>query len=228
MLKISIIFCMIEMFVRSGSMYRKFVKRILDILVSLLMLVVFGIPMILIAIAIKLEDHGPVFFRQERTGRFGKSFMLIKFRSMKVDNDVHDFKCQDKHTKVGSFIRKTSLDELPQVFNILKGEMSFIGPRPWITDYYENMNAEQRKRVNVRPGITGLAQAKGRNGLTIFEKIRYDVHYVENLTFFEDCKVIFLTVVTVLSRKDADAGKDTIRREIEALRKEKDTLKKGV
>ncbi len=208
-------------------MYRKFVKRVLDVLVVLFILIVFAIPMILIAIAIKLEDHGPVFFRQERTGRYGKVFRLIKFRSMKVDNDVHDFKCADKHTKVGSFLRKTSLDELPQVFNILKGEMSFIGPRPWIPDYYENMNAEQRKRVNVRPGITGLAQAKGRNGLTIFEKIKFDVHYVENLTFFEDCKVIFLTIVTVLSGKGADAGKETIKNELDALKQEKTAIHEG-
>lgn len=209
-------------------MYRKFVKRVLDVLIAILLLVLFAIPMILIAIAIKLEDHGPVFFKQYRTGRYGKVFRLIKFRSMKVDNDVHDFKCADKHTKVGSFLRKTSLDELPQVFNILKGEMSFIGPRPWITDYYENMNETQRKRVNVRPGITGLAQAKGRNGLTIFEKIKFDVHYVENLTFFEDCKVVFLTIVTVLSGKGADAGKETIKNELDALKKEKTAMNKGV
>lgn len=209
-------------------MYRKFVKRVLDVLIAILLLVLFAIPMILIAIAIKLEDHGPVFFKQYRTGRYGKVFQLIKFRSMKVDNDVHDFKCADKHTKVGSFLRKTSLDELPQVFNILKGEMSFIGPRPWITDYYENMNAEQRKRVNVRPGITGLAQAKGRNGLTIFEKIKFDVHYVENLTFFEDCKVVFLTIVTVLSGKGADAGKETIKNELDALKKQKALVREGV
>ena len=209
-------------------MYRKFLKRVLDVLIAILLLVLFAIPMVLIAIAIKLEDHGPLFFKQHRTGRYGKEFQLIKFRSMKVDNDVHDFKCADKHTKVGKFLRRTSLDEIPQVFNILKGEMSFIGPRPWITDYYENMNAEQRKRVNVRPGITGLAQAKGRNGLTIFEKIKYDVHYVENLTFFEDCKVVFLTIVTVLSGKGADAGKETIKNELDALKKQKALVREGV
>ena len=209
-------------------MYRKFVKRVLDVLIAILLLVLFAIPMILIAIAIKVEDHGPVFFKQYRTGRYGKVFRLIKFRSMKVDNDVHDFKCADKHTKVGSFLRRTSLDEIPQVFNILKGEMSFIGPRPWIPDYYENMNETQRKRVNVRPGITGLAQAKGRNGLTIFEKIKFDVHYVENLTFFEDCKVVFLTIVTVLSGKGADAGRETIKNELDALKKQKALVREGV
>ena len=209
-------------------MYAKFVKRTLDILFAIFLLILFAVPMVLIAIAIKLDDHGPVFFRQYRTGRYGKVFRLIKFRSMKIDIDVHDFICADQHTKVGKFLRRTSLDEIPQIFNILKGEMSFIGPRPWICDYYENMNEIQRKRVNVRPGITGLAQAKGRNGLTIFEKIKYDVHYVENLTFFEDCKVIFLTVITVLSGKGADAGKETIKNELDALKNQKTLVHEGV
>ncbi len=199
-------------------MYAKFVKRFLDLFLAILLLVIFAIPMLIIAIAIKLEDHGPVFFHQERTGRFGKNFRLVKFRSMRVDNDVHDFKKADAHTKVGKFLRKTSLDEIPQVFNIIKGEMSFIGPRPWITDYYENMNDYQRQRVNVRPGITGLAQAKGRNGITIFEKIKYDIHYVENISFFEDVKVILLTIGTVLSGENADAGKNTIKNELDALK----------
>jgi len=202
-------------------MYAKFVKRFLDLFLAILLLILFAIPMIIIAIAIKLEDHGPVFFHQERTGRFGKNFNLVKFRSMRVDNDVHDFKKEDAHTKVGKFLRKTSLDEIPQVFNIIKGEMSFIGPRPWITDYYDNMNNYQRQRVNVRPGITGLAQAKGRNGITIFEKIKYDIHYVENISFFEDVKVILLTIGTVLSGKNADAGKNTIKNELDALKTQK-------
>lgn len=199
-------------------MYAKFVKRFLDFFFAVLLLILFAIPMLVIVLAIKLEDHGPVFFRQERTGKNGKVFKLIKFRSMKADNDVHDFKCEDKHTKVGNFLRKTSLDEIPQVLNIIKGEMSFIGPRPWITDYYKNMNAHQRQRVEVRPGITGLAQAKGRNGLTIFEKINYDIHYVKNISFREDVKVILLTIGTVLSGKNADAGKSTIKNELDALK----------
>jgi len=220
-LKILILFCIIYNLVRGIYMYVKFVKRFLDLLLALCLLVITAIPMIIIAIAIKLEDHGPVFFHQERTGRFGNNFNLVKFRSMRVDNDVHDFGKSDAHTKVGRFLRKTSLDEIPQLFNIIKGEMSFIGPRPWITDYYENMNDYQRQRVNVRPGITGLAQAKGRNGLTIFEKIKYDIYYVENVSFFEDVKVILLTIGTVVSGKDADAGKNTIKNELDALKRQK-------
>ena len=151
-------------------MYRV-VKRVLDIILSLLVLVFFFIPMIVIAIAIKIESKGPALFKQVRTGKNGKNFNLYKFRSMTVDNDVMNFKTENKITKVGKFIRKTSLDELPQLFNIIKGEMSFIGPRPWIIEYYNNFNAYQKRRVEVLPGITGLAQAPGSNNLTIFEKM---------------------------------------------------------
>lgn len=137
---------------------------------------------------------------------------------MAVDNDVHDFSKQDNHTKVGDVLRKTSLDELPQIINILKGEMSFIGPRPWITDYYENMTEEQRHRNDVLPGITGLAQAKGRNNITIFDKINYDLEYVQNYSFIQDVKIVFLTIKTVLSKEGADAGKGTIQIELDTLK----------
>ena len=136
---------------------------------------------------------------------------------MTVNNDVHDFKHKDQHTKIGTILRKLSLDELPQMINILKGDMSFIGPRPWITDYWKNMNDEQRHRCDVLPGITGLAQAKGRNNITIFDKINYDLEYIRDYSLIEDVKVIFLTVKTVLSKSGADAGKDTIHNELEEL-----------
>ena len=178
------------------------------------------IPMILIAIAIKLESKGPVLFKQQRTGKNGKPFNLYKFRSMAKENDVHNFKEKDKITKVGKFIRKTSLDELPQIFNILKGEMSFIGPRPWIVDYYNNFNAYQKRRVEVLPGITGLAQATGRNNLTIFEKINYDIKYVDNYSFIMDLKVIFLTIKTVFSKTGYEIGKNGIEQELKELQKQ--------
>ncbi len=199
----------------------KYVKRILDLVLALICIIVFTIPMIIIAIAIKLDSRGPVFFKQERTGLHGKSFKLYKFRSMVVDNDVHDFSKEDKHTKVGNFLRKTSLDELGQLINIIKGDMSFIGPRPWIPDYYDAMNEVQRHRCDVLPGITGLAQARGRNNITIFQKINYDLEYVENFSFKEDIKVVFLTIKTVLSKEGADAGKNTIHNELEELRNQK-------
>ena len=198
-------------------MYKCF-KRIFDIVLSFTGLIVLLIPMVLIAVAIKLDSKGPVIFKQLRTGYKGKNFYLYKFRSMVQDNDVHDFSECDKHTKVGNFLRKTSLDEIPQLFNILAGKMSFIGPRPWITDYYKNMTKKQRRRCDVLPGLTGLAQAVGRNNLSIFEKINYDLEYVDNYSLKEDIRIIFLTIKTVLTKEGADAGKDTIHNEIEDLK----------
>lgn len=195
----------------------KYFKRFLDLLMSLVILIIFFIPMVIIAIAIKLDSKGPVLFKQERTGKNGKPFNLYKFRSMAVDNDVHDFSNKDRHTKVGAFLRKTSLDELPQIINIFKGDMSFIGPRPWIPDYWENMNEAQRHRCDVLPGITGLAQAKGRNNISIFEKINYDLEYIREFSMLEDIKVIFWTIKTVVSKEGADAGKGTIQNELAEL-----------
>ena len=173
--------------------------------------------MLIVAIAIKLDSEGPVLFKQTRTGQYGKEFKMYKFRSMAVSNDVHDFSKGDEHTKIGTFLRKTSLDELPQFFNIFSGSMSFIGPRPWITDYYKNMNKKERVRYEVKPGLSGLAQAKGRNSISIFEKINYDIEYVRDYSIIEDIKVVFLTVITVLSKKGADAGKNTIKNELDDL-----------
>lgn len=194
------------------------IKTIGEFLIALFGIIVFSPIMIVVAIAIKLDSEGPVIFKQERTGKYGKNFQVWKFRTMHVQNDVHDFSKGDQHTKVGTFLRKTSLDELPQLFNILFHQMSFIGPRPWITDYYDNMNEEQKHRVDVTPGITGLAQAKGRNSISIFEKINYDLEYIDNYGLVEDIKVVFLTIKTVLSKEGADAGKSTIQNELEDLR----------
>ena len=193
-------------------------KRLFDILLSLFGIIITLPIMIVVAIAVKLDSKGPAIFKQERTGRFGKTFKLWKFRSMAVNNDVHDFSKKDQHTKVGTFIRKTSLDELPQLFNILAGKMSFIGPRPWITDYYDNMTEEQRHRNDVRPGLTGLAQAKGRNNLTIFDKINYDLEYIKNFGLIQDIKVVFLTIKTVLTKEGCEAGKNVIQNELEDLK----------
>lgn len=198
-------------------MYR-YIKRFLDLIMAIVLMVICIIPMIIISILIKIDSKGPVFFKQERTGKNGKVFMLYKFRSMAVENDVHDFSKSDKHTKIGSILRKLSLDELPQLINILKGEMSFIGPRPWIPDYYDNMTEHQRHRNDVLPGITGLAQAKGRNNISIISKINYDLEYVQNYSLIQDMKIVFLTVKTVLSKEGADAGKNTIQTELETLK----------
>ena len=195
----------------------KYVKRLLDIIISLSALLVFSIPIILISIMIKKEDKGPVLFKQTRTGYKGKEFKLYKFRSMPIDNDVLNNKSENKLTKIGTFIRKTSLDELPQFINILKGDMSLIGPRPWIVEYYQNFTDEQKKRVDVLPGITGLAQATGRNNISIFEKINYDLEYVNNYSLLMDIKVIFLTIKTVLSKTGAEISKSGIHEELKEL-----------
>lgn len=193
-------------------------KRITDILLSLIGLIISLPLMIIIAIAIKLDSKGSVLFKQERTGKHGKNFYVYKFRTMAADNNVHDFSKADQHTKVGKILRKTSLDELPQLFSIAIGKMSFIGPRPWIPDYYENMNEEQRHRTDVRPGLTGLAQCMGRNNITIFDKINYDLEYIRNYSLRQDIKIIFLTIKVVLKASGADAGKNTIQKELEDLK----------
>lgn len=190
----------------------------MDFIVSFLLIILCSIPMIIIAIAIKLESKGPALFKQTRTGKDGIDFTLYKFRSMTVDNNVLNFKEENKITKVGKFIRKTSLDELPQLLNVLKGDMSLIGPRPWIVEYYQNFTNYQKRRVAVRPGITGLAQATGRNNLSIFEKIEYDIEYVEQCSLLEDLKVLGMTIKTVLSKEGADLSKAGVHEEIVALR----------
>lgn len=201
-----------------------YIRRVLDIVVSLFGIIITLPFMVVIAIAIKLDSEGPIIFKQARTGYCGKVFNVWKFRTMVANNNVKDFSIKDQHTKVGTFLRKTSLDELPQLFNILCGKMSFIGPRPWITDYYDNMTEEQRRRVSVRPGLTGLAQAKGRNNITIFDKINYDLEYIDNYGLIEDIKVVLLTIKVVLTKEGVDAGKATIQNELCDLKHQDITL----
>ena len=199
----------------------KYFKRFFDFIMALILLIILGIPMLVIAIAIKLEDRGPAIFKQERTGKDGKNFYLMKFRSMSISNNVRDFSKKDQLTKVGKFIRKTSLDELPQIFCILKGEMSFIGPRPWIPEYYEYMDEEQRGRYKVLPGMTGLAQASGRNGISIIQKINYDLTYVKNFSLKQDIYIIFKTIYVVLKKESVDIGKQGIQQELQILKNKK-------
>ena len=175
---------------------------------------------IVIAVLIKLEDKGPVFYMQRRTGKDGKVFEMYKFRSMNVVPRGEEMTIpHDKRvTKIGKFLRKTSIDELPQFINVLVGDMSFIGPRPWITDYYDNFTLEQKKRCEVKPGIIGLAQAKGRNGLTIFEKINYDIQYVNNISFNMDMKILFESVKIVFKREHAEIIQEDITTELNELK----------
>lgn len=203
------------------KMYQ-YVKRAIDIIFALLLLIFASIPMIVVAIAIKLEDGGPVIYKSKRMGKGLKTFNTYKFRSMKTNREELHSKLSHEQmvTKVGKFIRKTSLDELPQLFNVLKGEMSFIGPRPWIPEYYEWFTDEQKRRVDVLPGISGLAQAKGRNGINIFKKIEYDLEYVDHISLWMDIKCIYLTIITVLKKDSAEISEKGIKQEIEELKRQ--------
>jgi len=201
-------------------MYKKFVKRILDFILALIMSIILSPVFIIVAILIKLDSKGPVMFLQERTGKNGKPFKIYKFRTMKVETEKDGVLLthEQRMTKMGNIIRKLSIDEIPQFFNILKGEMSFIGPRPCITEYYNNFTEEQKKRVSVLPGLTGLAQSKGRNAISIFDKIAYDIEYTENLTFILDLKIIYYTIKTVFTKHGAEITQEDIKTEIECLK----------
>ena len=209
-------------------MYTK-VKRIFDLILAIILLIIFAIPMLIVSIAIKLEDGGPIIYKSKRMGKGLKEFNTYKFRSMKVKRKELDSNLSHDEmvTRVGRIIRKTSLDELPQLFNILKGEMSFIGPRPWITDYYVWFDDEQKRRCDVLPGISGLAQVKGRNGISIFKKINYDLEYVDNMSFRQDLKLVFETIKAVFSKANAEITEQGIKQEIQDLRESREMSKVG-
>ena len=203
-------------------MYQHVIKRLFDFILALFLLILAAIPMGIVAICIKLEDGGPVIYKSKRMGKGCKVFDTYKFRSMKVNREeLHSNLTHEQMvTKVGKFIRKTSLDELPQLINILKGEMSFIGPRPWIPDYYEWFTAEQKRRSDVLPGISGLAQVKGRNGINIFKKIEYDLYYVDHISFIMDIQLVIETVVQVFKKTNAEISEQGIKEEIRELQEQ--------
>jgi len=180
-------------------------KRGIDIIVSLLALVILSPIFVLIAILIRLSSKGPALFKQQRAGRTGQPFVFYKFRTMKQDVDPFGpspKSGQDARlTKIGKFLREYSLDELPQFYNVLRGDMSLIGPRPLYLSQIPEWNERQKQRLLVRPGITGLAQIRGRGALTQEEKLELDVQYVETAGFLTDIKIVTTTVVRVLGRK---------------------------
>ena len=192
-------------------MYRKFFKRFLDIVLSACALVVLALPMLIIALLIRIDLGSPVVFRQERIGKDEKPFMLMKFRSKGTAFDEYGVPLPDDQriTKLGKLIRKTSVDELPSLINILKGDMSIVGPRPLPVDYLPWFTQEERVRHTVRGGLTGLAQINGRNTASWEDRFRHDAEYVANITFLNDVKIILKTVGLVFARKDiGERGKD--------------------
>ena len=182
---------------------KPFIKRILDIILSFLALVILSPLLILTAFLIRIKLGEPVFFKQLRPGKNEKIFGILKFRTMTDAKDENGNLLPDeiRLTRFGQFLRSTSIDELPELLNILNGDMSIVGPRPLLVQYLERYNEEQKHRHDVKPGLTGLAQVNGRNGITWEEKFHYDLEYVKNITFYGDCKIIFQTVMKVFGRE---------------------------
>lgn len=186
-------------------MYKHFLKRILDIVISGVALLLIGWLLILIAVFLHFANKGAgAFFFQERPGKDERIFKVIKFKTMTDERDADGnlLPDADRLTKVGKFVRSTSIDELPQLLNVFKGDMSLIGPRPLRVHYLPLYSIEQHRRHEVRPGITGWAQCHGRNNISWTEKFRLDVWYVDHCTFLTDLKIIIITIINVLLRKD--------------------------
>ena len=198
----------------SGSLPYRVVKRAFDITASAILMVPIGLVIGVSGIAIKAEDKGPIFYMADRTGRFGKTFKMYKLRSMKVnapdirlaDGSTYNGDDDPRVTKFGRFARKTSIDELPQVINILKGDMSFIGPRPDTPIGSAAYTEEEKIILTVRPGITGYNQAVNRNSVLTKEKLKNDIYYVKHLSLGFDIKIVLMTVATVLGRKNINRG----------------------
>lgn len=196
-------------------MIYKFFKRLLDITISMIGLIITSPILLITAIVIKLESLGPIIFKQERLGLNGKVFKIYKFRSMCVDAEkggVYENKGDPRVTKVGKFIRKTSIDELPQFVNILKGEMSLIGPRPALTYHpwpYNEYTEEQKRMFHVRPGVTGWAQVNGRKEVEWTRRIELNVEYVDKVSFYFDLVIFFKTILKVVRMEDNLNVKET-------------------
>ena len=191
-------------------MYKRYMKRCLDFILSLCGVIVLSPVLIILAVLVRVKLGSPILFHQERPGKDEKIFTLCKFRTMTDARDEEGELLPDsvRLTKFGKFLRTTSLDELPELFNILKGDMSIIGPRPLLVSYLPYYTERERLRHSVRPGLTGLAQVSGRNFLDWDKRFQKDVEYVEHLTFGMDLKVLWLTVQTVLGHTD-EVAEDT-------------------
>lgn len=188
--------------------YRNFFKRLIDFFVSLTGFIILLPVFIILTILLAIANNGKPFFFQQRPGKNEKVFRVIKFKTMndKRDKDGNLLPDAERLTTIGKFVRKTSLDEIPQLLNVIKGDMSLIGPRPLLVSYLPLYNAQQRRRHEVRPGITGWAQVNGRNAISWEEKFKYDVYYVDHLSFMLDCKILWLTFIKVLKSEGISAA----------------------
>lgn len=190
-------------------MYKHFFKRVFDFFISLIALICISPILLVVTIWLHFANKGAgAFFFQERPGKDGKIFKVIKFKTMTDERDADGKLLPDEKrlTKVGKFVRSTSVDELPQLFNVFKGDMSLIGPRPLLVQYLPLYSPEQARRHEVRPGISGWAQCHGRNAISWTEKFKFDVWYVDHCTLWTDIQVIFITIKNVLMRKDINSA----------------------
>lgn len=202
----------------SGSYLYRFIKRLFDVFVSAILMIPIGIVIGISGLIIYFEDKGPVFYMADRTGRFGRIFKMYKLRSMKVnapdirlaDGSTYNGDDDPRVTRFGKFARKTSIDELPQVINVLKGDMTFIGPRPDTPVGSAEYTDEEKIILTVRPGITGYNQAINRNSVLTKEKLKNDIYYVKHLSLWFDIKIIFMTIATVLGHKNINRADSNI------------------
>ena len=184
------------------------IKRVIDVLGAAIGLIMFSPVLLIVSLLILREMGSPIMFRQNRPGREGKTFRMIKFRTMRdaMDSNGHPLPDAERLTKLGRFLRSSSLDELPELWNVIKGDMSLVGPRPLLIEYLPLYSPEQARRHEVRPGITGWAQVNGRNAISWDEKFALDVWYVDNRTFLLDLKIIWLTIRKVVKRENISAA----------------------
>lgn len=202
-------------------MYAKYIKRTLDLILSLMALIVLMPLMIIIGILVRINLGSPIIFKQKRPGKNEKIFTLYKFRTMTDKRDIDGNLLPDEYrlTKFGKFLRSTSLDELPELINIIKGDMAIVGPRPLLVEYLPYYTEEEKHRHDVRPGLTGLAQVNGRNVLQWKERFSFDLQYVKNITFKNDMTIIFKTIGKVIKKEDILVGKQQILLDLDEERK---------
>lgn len=193
-------------------MYAKYIKRILDLILSLMALIVLMPLMIIIGILVRINLGSPIIFKQKRPGKNEKIFTLYKFRTMTDKRDIDGNLLPDEYrlTKFGKFLRSTSLDELPELINIIKGDMAIVGPRPLLVEYLLYYTEEEKHRHDVRPGLTGLAQVNGRNAISWEEKLKYDTEYIKKISFYSDLKIIFKTIKKTIKREDILMGNEFV------------------
>lgn len=199
-------------------MYRKFVKRLIDIITAILALPLWLLILLIVGPIIYIQDRGPIFYNAGRLGKNGKVFKMYKFRSMKMnapdirnaDGSTYNAEDDPRLTSIGKFIRKTSIDETPQIINILKGDMSVIGPRPDLPEHMNLYEGEESRKLEIRPGVTGYSQAYFRNTIPWKERIINDIYYIDHLSLWIDIKIFFKTVVSVLKREDVYVSSETV------------------